>query len=308
MLLAMDVGWAWKATDHWVRPRTARDVMSVIGSIGVYSTGQQFAWRGMASADFSLTSSLHRRVGGSEEAVRAAELDILEEARTWGLGTHPLGHVDDLQLLSDLQHFGIPTRLIDVTSNPMTALWFACQPAPSDHSKSGLLLALNVTSWERVSTVAAAGQLTWGQVANPSGSRLQQRLEAGKPFVVESASPNARLRAQEGSFVSGAVPVTEPIETVTTDEGHSFEIYRSTPFESIDVRWPPIDQAELEARLTLPRTVGAPRSLPFVAVIITAGLKTSLLKYLAGTYNRSARVLFPDYLGYFEHGRSIPRL
>lgn len=122
----------------------ARDVMGVIGSIGVYSTGQQFAWRGMASADFSLTSSLHRRVGGSEEAVRAAELDIIEEARTWGLGTHPLGHVDDLQLLSDLQHFGIPTRLIDVTSNPMTALWFACQPAPSDHSKSGLLLALNV--------------------------------------------------------------------------------------------------------------------------------------------------------------------
>ena len=46
-----------KDTGHWVQPCDDREVMSVIGNIGIYSTGQQFAWRGMSSVDFAVTSS-----------------------------------------------------------------------------------------------------------------------------------------------------------------------------------------------------------------------------------------------------------
>lgn len=38
--------------------------------------------------------------------------------------------------------------------------------------------------------------------------------------------------------------------------------------------------------------------MPFVAVIIKSRLKKRLLKILEGTYNRTSRVLFPDYDGY----------
>lgn len=191
-----DVGWEWKTTGWWVQPRNAREVMAMIGSIGVYSTGQQFAWRGMSSVDYDLASSLHRSLskagsgywGASEAEVRRSELETLTEARDWGLGTHPTGQVDDLQLLSDLQHYGIATRLVDVTSNPMTALWFACQrPSNDEVAKSGLLLAVNVTGWPRMSTVAPTGTMTFDQMDDPRGARLATALRSERSFVLESA-------------------------------------------------------------------------------------------------------------------------
>ena len=298
-----EVGWEWDTTGWWVKPRNSREVMAMIGSIGVYSTGQQFAWRGMASADYPLVSSLHRHVGGSEADVRAAELEMIKEAREWGLGTHPTGKVDDLQLLSDLQHYGIATRLIDVSSNPMTALWFACQqPRDSRVAKSGLLLATNITGWRRLSTVADPTGVYQGQSGTQQGARLDSALQHPEPFVVESASPNDRLRAQEGFFISGRIP--DPDETIMPG---GFSIGPVTPFKSIQIEHAPGVPTELRNRLMEPRGTGAPRALPFVAMIIPAGVKSRLLKYLQGSYNRSARQLFPDYEGYRQFGAHAAR-
>lgn len=263
--------------------------MSMVGSIGVHDTGQRFAWRGMSSADFELESSLHRAVGGDESVVRGAEMEIIKEAREWGLGTYPTGRVDDLQLLSDLQHFGIQTRLIDMISNPMTALWFACARPPAGIAQAGLLLALNITDWPRVTTVPAAG-MSYDHQDDPEGAQLKSILRRDTPHVIESAAPNDRLRAQEGFFIAGRVPAC-PLPG---------ELKWVTPFRSVNVAWKPGGQAELQKRLLNP-DAGRPKRLPFVAIIIDAGLKARLLQYLEGTYNRSARVLFPDYQGYAKH-------
>jgi hypothetical protein len=302
-----DVGWEWKATGWWVQPRDAREVMTMIGSIGVYSTGQQFAWRGMSSADYALTSSLHRHVGGFEAEVRRSELEMMQEARDWGLGTYPTGQVDDLQLLSDLQHYGIATRLIDVTSNPMTALWFACQAASNVNvAKSGLLIAINVTGWPRLSTVAPAGVMTYDQMEDPRGARLTAALRSERPFVLESASPNDRLRAQEGFFISGSIPDSGSA-VLSSDPFLARWESPVDPIKSIRISRRVGESGVLREQLMEPRGTGAPRSIPFVAMIIPASVKSRLLKYLQGSYNRSARVLFPDYEGYRQFGAHAAR-
>jgi hypothetical protein len=220
---------------------------------------------------------------------------MLHDARQWGLGVLETGHVDDLQLLANLQHYGAPTRLIDFTSNPMTALWFACQePSEAKVSRSGLLLALDVARWPVIESVELPHGATWGSIGDPTGFALESALAKTQPFVLRATVPNDRLRAQEGFFVAGAVP-----------SGGVAELLRRGPFASLDIEAVEGDPGDLEAKLLAERGRGRPSALPYVAVVIKAGLKKKLLRYLEGTYNRSARVLFPDYAGFRDFGAQV---
>lgn len=279
----------WKHTGWYVVPNDSREVMSVLGAIGAYSTGQRFAWRGVSSQDYRLSSSIHRRLGErlDEASIRDAELRLLRDARAWGLGVGETAYVDDLGLLADLQHYGVETRLIDFSNNPMTALWFACQaPQRQGVSRSGLVLALNVTGWK--THLSVGDRLTMGHIDDPHGATLEQALSTGRPFLVEASRPSDRLRAQEGLFVASAVPPNGGLRRAFS------------PFWSVDVPHDRGDAEELYRSLTTARVPGAPRQIPFVAVVIKAGLKKKLLRYLESSYNRTPRVLFPDYAGFAE--------
>lgn len=249
-------GAVWTTTGWSVTPKSSTTVMEILGRIGAYSRGQRFAWRGMSSVDFVVESALHRELGAHSQELdlRAAEVKILHAAREWGLGLTESAHVDDLQLLADLQHYGAPTRLIDFTSNPMTALWFACQDAPDRDrrterrlAKSGVILALNVTKWRNFRTVGAPYGTTWGGLKSGAGFALEQALQEPEPFVVQQSIPNPRLRAQEGFFVAGAAP-----------DMSSLRKSLLTPFHSLNVPFEHGDSEDLEMRLTKDRTSGFP--------------------------------------------------
>lgn len=282
-------GFAYKAN-------SADDVMRAIGRVGTLQVGRRYVWRGVADWRWRLQSSLLRDLivkgaPGSliaEDDMRTRELTLIRAARSWGICKELGTAASDLQVLATLQHHGAPTRLLDVTSNPMTALWFACERAPSARDTSGALMAFDVTGLDNIATAVQEQPPTWGTVKDPLGWHLENALsvshEKALPFVVRPSYPDQRMVAQEGLFLTGAVP-----------DGPNAR--------GIDAL--PLDQATAPGSKALgnlfaaePRKAGRPKKLPFVVLVIPSILKRKLLPHLETTYNRNHRQLFPDIAGF----------
>lgn len=294
----------WMDTGLAVRIRYPSELMDAIGRLGVWEKGRRFVWRGLADARYSVSSSLWRelRRSGAEQsevATRMSEHAILLAARSWGLGTDRFTDIEDVYLLAQLQHHGTPTRLIDVTRNPNTAAWFACQQAETKTDLGaeppGVLLAIDVTDlpslsfWKGASDglkVTDSYSESWDSVGNPLGWRWSslRAVSAARghsPVLIEAAAPDSRLVAQEGLFLASTVPPSPSLPVF--------------PSFNLEVKTSDFD---LRARLIGSRERGRPRRVPFVALLIQGDKKKAVLERLDLSYGKTRSSLFPDFGGF----------
>ncbi|WP_180806199.1 FRG domain-containing protein [Actinomyces oris] len=167
------------------------------------------AWRGQADSSWSLHSSLYRHLNTEkewgkppeEEHLLKYEKAVLEFVREGWRDSH----IPYLELLAQLQHHGAPTRLIDVSLNPLVALWFAVEPAPrGENDSDGRIFAFDVTRKPIPSSTKG-----WFGNDIPWGGRDFLKKEGWcyeLPFFWRPPAYNQRIPAQHSGFLVGGVP------------------------------------------------------------------------------------------------------
>jgi hypothetical protein len=79
--------------------------------------------------------------GEPEQDTTEIERDMIEEFQRMGNSLIPNSNQSKWDLLITAQHFGLKTRLLDWSSNPLIALWFACSGSSQEDSFVYLLPA-----------------------------------------------------------------------------------------------------------------------------------------------------------------------
>ena len=160
-----------------------------------YPNHAKFVWRGHASTEWPLQPRLHRHVSrqlGSTSRGRVLDEQrkILRDAEHNGWNYVQGRRLAGLELIARLQHHGIPTTFLDVTRDPLVAMFFAAAQARNvtGDDADGALIAIRDPEAE---------------VKQGSGDRPRRTFSPSDAwYAVWPAPPiDPRISSQRGEFV-----------------------------------------------------------------------------------------------------------
>jgi hypothetical protein len=282
----------------------------------VEGKGMSFAWRGVVHANWALDSSLYRRLAWThrgatypdEMALFKAEDEIMVNVHRWGLHWSEGRRLPWLLQMAMLQHYGAPTRLIDITFNAWIGVWFAVEQkwangVEKNQNDDGRLFAMAVNnliineqpdlrSWEDQQ------KRPWPKPTdNPATAADEQKAWTASVYAWRPPHIDGRIAAQNGGFLIGGVP-----DQYSPGNKRRFwpKTHGSGDHWTIDEVRCATSVATRPHRLN--RKAGRIPKNPMFTLRIKASAKEEIRRRLANLYGYEHRTIYPDFPGFASFG------
>lgn len=185
-----------------------------------------FLWfRGHSCETYVLRPKIHRD-GKTAEEVFERERRLLTRFRQRSMAYWPAGYPqNDWEHLFAMQHFGMPTRLLDWSENLFVAAHFAISDAPPtghDHDCTPVVWCVNPSAWNRSTPVLSEYGDTI-QVLTTADDELESyrpgtpKKRMRSPIAMFGAHNSARIVAQRGTFMVWGND-TRPLEEISAEQ------------------------------------------------------------------------------------------
>lgn len=201
-----------------------------------------YVYRGHANAEWLLESSLERVIGvgwSGDTAKLFEEYSLNEFMSKFHLyDSENIQPTSKLAWLSLMQHYGVPTRLLDFTASPYVALYFALEAYTPLEALDFAVFALDYSAiMERSISVISAKDGNFRETRSTIRHKQDvtfdetvDRFAYDIAWVTEPTQLNTRLDRQAGSFIlSGnrSLKIADVLES---------EVYRDVPMYKFRIK------------------------------------------------------------------------
>ena len=185
------------------RPKTFAELLELIED---FQTHSAVSWyRGCHNSTHSLIPSLYRHSTlKSIEELISLETEIMTKfvQRSLPFISRPL--VDEWDKLFLMQHYGVPTRLLDWTENPFVAIYFALVTPSNFKATDTAIWMCDPIAWNR----AALDHISFNGAVLDQSSPILRPYSPGTevkqipmlPIMIYGSYNSPRIVAQRGGF------------------------------------------------------------------------------------------------------------
>ncbi len=302
---------------------SATDFDILVSKIQQKYVSLKWVWRGLANREYALTSSLYRelcrvrRASGvppflppeglgvttpksiaDADSLVAVERRLLDEFRQWlkPFTSNPLlswSARDAVAALALMQHNSTPTRLIDASTEPLVALWFATETAGPSGAADGRIICFAYDDASTYSPTRSLSDPFWWKSTPQSGwTKGDYRVLVGNP------NWSQRISAQSGAFVLAGV-----FETGGGGKGAQLSSFKALNPLTLD-----------QVRVVSPHGIRAHKGLgargvraikPVLTFTISAAAKAGIRDQLRRNHGLTSSSLFPDQAGFTAYVRTL---